>query len=207
MNKYLPKIYQPKIVTLQIPSDISQLITAVEKELQTFAQKDANKCWGYFPALAEKNLKLSKAKKLHERMPVISQLGKNLELNFVRLSLVQQKGDNPYHMDSDSKTALTGDTTTIGSRHVWRLLLNFSGSYSRSLGYLDLNTDNIELTAEDGYIHYVGDTKDYEKRIIIPPRTKNKVTAVLFCASRVLHTGKDDKNGHFVAGFGCEEPV
>lgn len=199
--------FQPQVITIPVSSDISDLITNAETELKKFAENDTNKCWGYFPALKEKNRNLNECKKFHDALPKITQNNKVLDLNFVRLSLIQQKGDSPYHMDSDSKTALTGDTATIDSRLVWRLLLNFSSEHSRTLGYLDLDTSSITLTTEGGYIHYTGDTAEFERSVVIPPRTKNEITGVLFCASRVLHTGKDDEFGHFVAGYGSEEPA
>lgn len=201
----LPVIFQPNIVSISVDANFDALITDVETELKKFAQKDINHCWGYFPALTEKNNGLRAAAALHTEQPTIILNDKELELNFIRLSLVQQKGASPYHMDSDSKTALTGDVDTINSRLVWRLLLNFSLEHSRTLGYLNLDTSKIELTTEGGYIHYTGDTSLYEKASVLKPRTQTKIHGVLFCASRVLHTGKDDKNGHFVAGYGCEE--
>lgn len=205
--KQLSKKFTPKLISLNLTDEEAALLGNVEQELHTCAQKDAHKCWGYFPALAEKNLGLVESKRFHQIRPELYVEGKKLELNFIRISLIQQTGSSPYHMDSDSKTALTGDTSTIGSRLVWRLLVNLSSKHIRTLGYLDINTETVELTAEGGYIHYVGQTKQHEKSIIIPPRVKGKVSGVLFCASRVLHTGKDDQHGHFVAGFGCEETI
>jgi len=205
MIAQLPKKFQPQLITLGPTKGLSRVIEAAEVELKDFAKKDDNKCWGYFPALSEKNRGLKSASLLHKEQPSITIEAKTFDLNFIRLSLMQQKGASPYHMDSDSKTALTGDVATINSRLVWRLLLNLSREHSRTLGYLDLDTSKVRLTTEGGYIHYTGETLPHEKTVVLMPRTESQVHGVLFCASRVLHTGKDDKNGHFVAGYGLEE--
>lgn len=205
MKTALPSQFQPKLVTITLPDGSDDLINAVQSELTRFAKKDANQCWGYFPALKEKNQGLEASKKLSQELSVIEQGGKQLSLNFARISLIQQTGDSPFHMDSDSKTALTGDVDSINSRLVWRLLINLHPGQSRTLGYLDLDVSKLTLTTDGGYIHYTGDTTKYERGIVIPARQGSVVQGVLFCASRVLHTGKDSEEGHFVAGYGCEE--
>lgn len=114
----LPKQFAPVVVSLAITKDMNELINTAKRELHTFAEKDPNKCWGYFPALKEKNNGLTAAKAFHEALPVVDQAGKKLSLNFIRTSLIQQTGSSPFHMDSDSRTALTGNVATINSRLV-----------------------------------------------------------------------------------------
>ncbi len=142
-----------------------------------------------------------------ELQPQLTADGKTLDFNFVRLSQVRQTGSSPYHLDSDAKTALTGDTTTISDRLVWRLLLNLSDAHPRNLSYLDIDPFSLPLESGGGYIHCPNSKikKSLKRQVSIPSRQGETVSGLLFCASRVLHTGQDDQFGHFVAGYGTEE--
>jgi hypothetical protein len=181
----------------------------VRLELTAKAQADSNKCFGYFPGMklkANLDFDLPESAKLEASAPTLKLNDKLLHFNFVRLSLVKQSANSPYHLDSDAATALTGDTSTISKRLVWRLLLNLSDQHARTLSYLDLDPSSVKLETSGGYIHCADTTpEDTIRRIAIPPRQDGQVHGVLFCASRVLHTGQDDEHGHFVAGYGCEE--
>lgn len=201
--------FQPKLVTVTLDV-LPEVINAVQSELTAKCQADDNKCFGYFPGMSgavgiESNLPASEA--FAKALPALSVDGKDLRFNFVRMSLIKQANDSPYHLDSDAKTALTGDTATVGERLVWRFLLNLSDAHPRTLGYLHIDPFSVKLATKGGYIHCTSDqyTEDAVQRVVIPPRNGLAVSGVLFCASRVLHTGQDDAFGHFVSGYGCEE--
>lgn len=205
----LSSTFQPTEITLNFPGDEIFIVTA-EEELYAKARADANGCYGYFPAMGgsgniDTDLPLSRA--YAEAVPTLVVDDRTLSFNFIRLSLIQQRGDSPFHLDSDAATALTGNVSTISDRLVWRLLLNLSSKHSRTLSYLDVNPASVDLTNNGGYIHLENQELAAEtaKNAVIPPRKGKKVHGVLFCASRVLHTGRDDEFGHFVAGYGREE--
>ncbi len=207
--KALPTQFRPLEVTVALPADEGAIVAA-EGELRNKAETDANHCYGYFPAMkgtGSINTDLPESRAFAGAVPRLEVGGKRLTFNFIRLSLIQQHGDSPFHLDSDAATALTGDTATISKRLVWRLLLNLNDKHVRTLSYLDADTSSVDLTNSDGYIHCKDErlTEKVERSIAIPPRTGQQAHGVLFCASRVLHTGRDDEFGHFVTGYGCEE--
>lgn len=176
------------------------------------AQCDANRCCGYFPALAgqqgiESDLPCSR--QFGSALPKVEMEGMHLSFNFLRISLLQQQGDFPFHLDSDVATALTGDISTLNQRAVWRLLLNLNASHPRQFAYLDLQADASELRFGQGYVHYAlaEIPSGALQTIRLLPRSGSIIHGVLFCANRVLHTGQDDENGHFVAAYGCEMPI
>lgn len=204
----LPVSLQPQVVALSLTL-APQLISNLKQELSAKARKDPNHCFGYFPAMADRpgiDIDLPASRAFAKALPAIPAGGKILHFNFVRLSLVQQPGTSHYHLDTDAATALSGNITNLSNRLVWRLLLNLHTSASRTLGYLDVRPDDVRLQMTNGYLHGADDhvKQQRKQRISIPPRQTDQVHGVLFCASRVLHTGPDDQQGHFVAGFGCE---
>ena len=206
----LPYAFKPVEIELELPVDES-IITGADEELRLRAGADANGCYGYFPSMrgmASIDSDLPRSQAFAEAIPSITIDDKVLGFNFIRMSLIQQRGDTPFHLDSDAATALTGNVETLGSRLVWRLLLNLSDTHPRTLAYLDADTEYLKLDNDRGHIHCKDESPAATARNhTIPPRTGRVARGVLFCASRVLHTGRDDENGHFVAGFGCEQPA
>lgn len=102
---------------------------------------------------------------------------------------------------------MTGDATTIGKRIVWRLLVNMSAENPRKISYIDANPMTLPLESHDGYINCPSElinTQDI-RYIDLKPRIRRIAQGALFCSSRLLHTGQDDENGHFIAAFGFEE--
>lgn len=201
--------FQPRMVKLKL--DVKQqLIHQARKELYERSQVDSNNCFGYFPALANQkdiDTTLPSCEALAKTLPKIVMDHKELRFNFIRLSTVQQKGTSPFHLDTDAATALTGNIATLDQRLVWRLLINLNQEAERTLGYLDVNIHDVSLSNDGGYVHCVDKQAEKQRaqKVTLPRAKGTEVYAVLFCASRVLHTGKDDINGHFVAGYGCEE--
>lgn len=200
--------FTPQLVEVALPCP-EDAITAVQQELTDKAETDTDKCWGYFPAMANRSgidTTLPVSQTFVDNVPNLTMNGRILNFNFLRLSLVEQSSDAPYHLDSDAATALTGDTSTIAKRLVWRLLLNL-GTHNRTLSYLDVDPFSVELDSTDGYINCPAEyvTSDITNAVVLAPRMGRLVNGVLFCSSRVLHTGKDDEYGHFVAGYGVEE--
>ena len=199
----------PLSTQFELP-EIAPRIEAVQQELSVRAAQDANRCFGYFPSMKnargiESNLPHSE--KLAAIFPEIQLEGKTLAFNFLRLSLIQQTGDSPFHLDSDAATALTGDPTTAHQRRVWRLLLNLHETEPRRFSYLNAAPTSLPLAIEGGYVHCDNQhiLPEMIETIAVPPREGNRVHGLLFCASQLLHTGQDDEAGHFVASYGCEE--
>lgn len=197
----------PALIQVHLPCPESTIALA-ESELRNKAEQDPNKCWGYFPDLGSKDGIDSALPDSQAYAFEASRLAANarvLTFNFLRLSLIEQQSAFPFHLDSDATTALTGERPHTG-KAVWRLLINVSDRHSRNLSYLDVNPDSLELETRRGYTHYPHTLGDLAvTTIAIPPREGSEASGVLFCASRVLHTGRDDEKGHFVAGYGCEE--
>lgn len=200
----------PCILDIELPD--SDLIDDVHAELTRRAASDPDRCFGYFPALngvdgIDSDLPASKL--LEARLPQIEVKGLQLNCNFFRRSLIRQSGDSPFHLDTDADTAVTGEVDTLSTRLVWRLLINLSVEHSRKLAYLDEDPERLLLQARGGYVHCPDDTIDPDivRCIDLKPREGRLAQAVLFCSSRVLHTGADGEAGHFVAGYGTEELI
>jgi len=207
-SKPLEKQFQPllTVVGLDCPQ---QLISEAGDELHEKASKDDYKCFGYFPGMQAKaatlDFDLPKSKVFADKVSTITFDDKKFLFSFLRMSLIQQKGISPYHVDSDASAALTGDIAKISDTYIWRFLINLSDTHHRTLSYLDIDPQTVELQNKSGYVHYAGEIPEELIRFVnIPPRNGSKVSGVVFCASRVLHAGRDDEYGHFVAGYGCE---
>lgn len=209
-TRSLQAAFQPKLVTIEL-SCRPEALREAEAELRSHSLADDNHCYGYFPGMKANqgvDANLPHSQRFAQAVPTLFMDDKLLQFNFMRMSLVRQHGDSPFHLDSDAATALTGDVDTVSERLVWRLLLNVSDDHPRTLAYVDVDPSTVTLTSQGGYIHCEDAklTAKYKKTIAIPPRRDLRVSGVLFCASRVLHTGQDDEHGHFVMGYGCEEP-
>lgn len=204
----LSKEFLPQLVSVKLPV-ASEAIEAAERELSIKASSDTDRCYGYFPGMSRdgigNNLPLSQ--KFAQNAAKLMVNGKSVDFNFLRLSLIDQPSISPFHLDSDSATALTGDIATMADRLVWRLLLNLSDSKTRTIIYLDLNPSLVQLKNDRGYISYPSEliTNNLICSVELQARKGDVVNGVLFCASRVLHAGKDMGGGHFVAGYGVDE--
>lgn len=212
MASTVAEAYQPRPVQLGGFASIDS-IEAAEAELHARAEADPNKCWGYFPGMKDRcgiANDLPVCAQFAEQNSTVELAGFHLPLgfNFLRMSVTQQEATDFYHIDSDASTALTGDLTDINERLVWRLLLNLNPKTERNLSYLAIDPSTLELSFGDGFIHYPARPSQADIRSIeIPARKDDHVSGVLFCANRILHSGKDDEAGHFVASYGVEEIV
>lgn len=209
MTKSLPLQWTPLLLSVSLPVD-HQLIDDAEQELTTRAQSDANKCFGFFPGMRKDSIStdLPASRKLAEALPIISSNGKECIFNFLRLSLINQPSISPFHLDSDSATALTGSSESVKTNLVWRLLINLSSSKPRSVIYMNIDSESIMLSENDGYLSYDDVVEpSLIETVTLDPRKGSQVSAVLFCASKVLHAGKDVEGGHFVAGYGVDEQL
>jgi hypothetical protein len=113
----LPPQFHPMQVALMLPV-LERFVEAAGEELTRKALRDANGCCGYFPAMSEVagiDDDLPASRCLAESMPVVEIDGRSLHFSFVRLSLVKQLGDSPFHLDSDASTALTGSIASAPS--------------------------------------------------------------------------------------------
>lgn len=194
--------YQPQTHTIQLDGD---LLGAAEAELRQHAETDVDKCFGYFPYMKSPGIdnQLPACKAVADSAPTLELSGIDLQFNFLRMSLVEQHASGPYHLDSDAATALTGDVHTVLKRQVWRLILNLSSKHTRTLGYLDANPAGL-IKFRENYIYCPKESipQGAIRDAVIPPRKDGTVHGVLFCSSQVLHTGKDNENGHFVGAYG-----
>lgn len=203
----LPQQLQP--IEVALPTGDAAVIEAVGLELTGRAKQDADRCFGYFPALRDSEgieTSLPACENFAGANPNIQIGDRRLNFNFLRRSLIQQKGFAAFHIDTDAATAVTGDIETIHERRVWRLLINLSSDIPRVFMYSDIDPDSLDIDSSEGYLFYDKDIDPGNiKRITLPPQTDTTTSGVLFCSNRVLHSGQDDKHGHFVAGYGCEE--
>lgn len=203
--------YRPRIIEFEGFVAV-EAIEAVEAELRLHAKADSNQSYGYFPSMGEREgigTDLPACQEFAKRYPTITPDGFHIPLgfNFLRMSRIRQPARSPYHIDSDAATALTGDVSDIADRRVWRFLMNLNSKHERTLSYLDIDPFSVELEAGDGYIH-IGDTAvgpNDIRTIDVPPRDGHTVSGVLLSVNHVLHTGKDDEHGHFIASYGAEE--
>lgn len=196
---------RPKIRVTRLTCD-EAVLESVREELAGRALADTNRCFGYFPGLIGRrqiDSDLPRCREFSQDAPRSVVDNRGLAFNFLRLSLVEQVGEAPFHLDSDSATALTGTTASLAGREVWRFLANLSAEDVRRLSYVDLDPDSLRLSRRGGYIHYRGSLPPGSSRILdIPPRKGTLVYGALFCSSKVLHTGRDGAKGHFVAAYG-----
>ena len=84
----------PISVELDIPPMAAE-VAAVEHELRTRAGADRDRCFGYFPGLNGANGiagDLPACREFAVRLPQLVVRGVRLRFNFLRLSLVQQRG-------------------------------------------------------------------------------------------------------------------
>ncbi|MCA9309511.1 hypothetical protein KC973_03970 [Candidatus Saccharibacteria bacterium] len=198
---------KPRAVQLELDDTMLRIIQSCEHELATKAHDDKNKCHGYFPGFQPGCPDLPASSELAEELSQVSVGGVDLDFNFVRLSAIHQQSLYPFHLDSDTVTALTGNFNRVRTSTMWRALFNLSSIYDRTIEYLDVDvptTDKAGLLYEqDGYIAYTGDMVQ-ERTITIPKLVGSTISGVLFKANRVLHGGRDDADGHFVAAYGRE---
>ena len=204
----LAATYQPRLVSLVLPG-LSSVLLAAKQELIDKTKADANKCMGYFPGL--KKSPLAKAvdfdfpscREFAEAFPSVQLGNETFMFNFVRMSLVRQAGDFPFHLDTDAASAMGGTEQTIATKEVWRILLNMSDTGSRKLEYIDQPSEDFEIEFHKGYLHTPDkEALNFVRSVDLLPRRGDTVSAVVLCASKVLHTGRDDDKGHFVAGYG-----
>jgi hypothetical protein len=199
---------QPRLVAVQLDGPLTDVATA---ELMERASADSNECYGYFPAMQKEGINhdLPACQVLAERHPTREVDGLVLGFNFLRMSLrrqepLVQQGDGIFHLDSDAATALTGDLGTITDRQVWRLLLNLHPRHARTLAYVDVDPTTVPVVQRDNYVYCSPESISAEtvRTLVIPQRVGSTASGVLFCSSQVLHSGRDDERGHFVAGYG-----
>jgi hypothetical protein len=204
----LSAIHHPVAVAFDIPRVAERAVT-VRSELAAHAAVDRDRCCGYFPALEGVpgiEADLPACREFATHLPLIRCGGAEYRFNFLRLSLKQQSVDPAYHLDSDAATALTGDVTTLQQRRVVRLLLNLSSENERTLRYLDVEPECVDLVADKSYLR-VADPRTLSTRArtaVIPERRGSHVAGFVFAANRVLHSGVDSTNGHFVAAYGID---
>jgi len=142
-------------------------------------------------------------------LPAISHAGVLYGFNFLRLSVVSQRSDPAFHLDSDAATALTGDVNSLSEREVLRLLLNLSDQEERILHYLDVDPRSTNLVAVGSYVRAknLERLRSRARDAAIPPRSGTTVYGLTFASNRVLHSGVDGEHGHFIAAYGMETTV
>jgi len=208
VTRRLAARHLPISVAFDIPR-LAERAARVELELGAHAAVDRDRCRGYFPALRGVRRidgDLPACRAFATSFPFIRHAGVEHRFNFLRLSLTPQSADPAYHLDSDTATALTGDVTTLRHRRVARLLVNLSSQCVRTLHYLDVDPSHVDLIADGSYIR-AADPRglaEYALMAAIPPRRGCHVSGLVFTANLVLHSGRDDAGGHFVAAHGID---
>ena len=202
---------QPRLITVQLDGPLTDAATA---ELAERAAADTNGCYGYFPAMQRPGIdqNLPACQALAEVHPALEVDELSLAFNFCRYSNRRQAtlvpgSEGVFHLDSDAATALTGDLDTLGTsnaRSVWRLLLNLSPEHARTLAYADVDPTSVPVVRQENYAYCLPESIPPEaaRTFEIPRRVGGTTLGVLFRSSQVLHSGKDDEHGHFVAGYG-----
>ncbi len=198
----------PQIVPIELGgAELSAAIAG--EELRRRAIHDDDHCYGYFPSFAglatiDTSLPLSAA--FAELMPTITVQNKQFSFSFLRLSLIRQPSQAPYHVDNNSMEALRDHHGLEDDVKIWRLLINLNPRHSRTVNYLDLDPASVPLVTAKGYTHFAAENLPQKlvRTLKLPPLRQGIAKAALLCASHVLHSGQDDKHGHFVAGYGCE---
>lgn len=203
---------KPVTFACDLPSAAVGVLEAAQAELEQRAAQDSNGCFGYFPALQGKDgiaSDLPHCQAFAEAVPSLNHLGGTAIFNFLRLSNRQQSTQPVYHLDTDAATALTGDVETLDERLVCRTLLNLSPDYTRAFTYLDIDPREAELQTTNSYVGLKnpGLYGAHALSVVLQPREGTYVEGVSFFSNRVLHSGQDDKNGHFVAGYGYEVAI
>ena len=200
--------HHPTPIVLGIPA-AAEVALAAESELRTRALVDRDRCCGYFPTFAERPgivSDLPACRQFAARLPQITCAGAAYRFSFLRLSLVQQSADPAYHLDSDAGSGISGEVATLSQRRIVRLLLNLSARVDRNLHYLDVDPSSVELAADGSYIYAAQPAAmlSYARVITIPARRGATVHGVTFASNLVLHSGVDDRSGHFVAAYGID---
>ncbi len=203
--------YLPKLFEIHLSPEESHLIGEAEIELGGRARFTPEKCYGHFPHTTDMfgiATDLPASKQLVDARPDLMVNGKLLPFNFLRLSLIKQLAQAPFHLDSDAETGLTGEVETVLDRTVWRALLNLSRTHPRKLTYLNVDPITLPLEKVGGYVQC--SKKEVNQRAIrslsIPHRRGTQTFGAILCVSQVLHRGVDDEWGHFIASYGAEEP-
>lgn len=194
----------------ELPVIDADVIDSAEAELRKGALADPEGCRGYFPALGGRpgiDTDLPANQLLAERWQHVDIRDRRLSFNFTRLAIrrLPDSTDFRFHLDSNAATALDGRAKELPPKLVWRLLVNLSTTTPRTLEYADVNPNDVPLKRWGNYLHTHVDLSHQTQRLEIPPRNKRVAHAVLFCSSRVFHSGRDDDRGHFIGAFGCEE--
>lgn len=183
-----------------------QAVVAIESadcELRHRAATDQNRCAGFFPSLSGVpgiDGDFPSCRELMYLLPEIEHEGRSYRFNFIRLSLVCQASEPAWHIDSDAATALTGGNVHPADRLIHRLLLNLSETRERVVTYLDVDVSRIDLIQDGGYIRPAGSEPPLGKAfsVSVPPREGRMVHGIRFVSNRILHSGRDDEDGHFV---------
>lgn len=100
-----------------------RLVEAAGTELAGRAVTDADRCCGYFPALAGRPGivdDLAACRTFALARPEIETGGAVMGFNFLRLSLRRQAAVPAYHLDTDAATAVSGNPANRRDRLVWR---------------------------------------------------------------------------------------
>lgn len=209
--KPLSQVWRPRPFQLHGGFD-PEAIDAVWSELASRAASDLNQCCGYFPSLVGRagiDSNFPASRRFAEGHPRFTVDGYTASFSFIRVSLRRQAVDPMYHLDTDAATAVTGNPATLSDRLARRVLLNLSPVSERVLHYLDLDPFTTALTFRSSYVclEAIDAARDRDMQIAIPPRRVGTIHGLSFVANRVLHSGVDQDNGHFVAAYGLEAPT
>jgi hypothetical protein len=194
------QLYLPR--TVLIPRVDGKLLWEAHSEIWLRAAGDPNGCWGYYPhdPRADNN-ELFKARDYYYLFPTIEVEDKEFDFNFLRVALRPQAALRGLHIDRSVATGI-GKSKNL----IWRLLINL-GTKPRQLTYSEQNPENLPMIEGDDFMTASEISQRYIKQASLEPinRGKGKSKALLFCASKVLHGGSEDEDGHAIMSYGCEQ--
>jgi len=187
----------PRVVDTQYPD--FELIYGIEAELRTIAANDPNGSATFLPRETPTGAGLDACKEFASRYGIHKSNEREYELSFIRFSEgVQQPLYGP-HIDMASDTGLGEYDPSV---EVWKYVENL-GRTSHSLRYAASAIDLSSFTIHSGLMTAEGYDGPFKSKHLAT-RTRQKIKALEFCASHVLHQGFDThEGGHLIAVRTC----
>ena len=182
--------------------DKRPLVNRTARELRTRANNDETGCYGYFPGVnfpgVEHNLPASIA--LADAVPKVQVEELVASFSWLRFAVTPQFGYGEFHLDANSGSGV-GD---MSEKTCWRVVVNLS-TEPRALRYLNVDPTSIDLKNVGNHRYSEGVLPDeYKARLDIPGHSRKGFFGAVLAVNRVLHSGADTEQGHFLASYGVE---
>lgn len=205
--------HEPRIDEFALPEGLrTDAILGAGSELLHHARSQKMTSWGFYPEITLPG-SLPRNERLRKLWPLIQVGQRQLLFSFTRVALKPQTNQTSYHVDAGTNSGFAEDTDSTGvslpDSEAWRVILNFHEAFDRTIKYLDVPVDHLELVNADGYIHPIDaesiDSR-HHKEIIVPKRKGATIFGAVICVSKVAHSGRDAAGeGLFIAAFGPQQ--